>query len=83
MFLFSTMNSQSQRYLNNRLEQDHRDIKGRYRPMGGFKCSRLSARFCQSYDELRNFLHPPAHLIIVLIPPITADCALSAPPQRC
>ncbi|MBS0640780.1 MAG: DDE-type integrase/transposase/recombinase, partial [Proteobacteria bacterium] len=26
------------RYLNNRLEQDHRGIKGRYRPMRGFKC---------------------------------------------
>src|SRR4051794_41869753 len=25
-------------YLNNRLEQDHRGIKGRYRPMRGFKC---------------------------------------------
>src|SRR3712207_8235378 len=27
-------------YLNNRLEQDHRGIKGRYRPMRGFKCPR-------------------------------------------
>jgi putative transposase len=26
------------RYLNNRLEQDHRGIKGRYQPMRGFKC---------------------------------------------
>jgi len=26
------------RYLNNRLEQDHRGLKGRYRPMRGFKC---------------------------------------------
>jgi transposase-like protein len=26
------------RYLTNRLEQDHRGIKGRYRPMRGFKC---------------------------------------------
>src|SRR5215213_5199523 len=25
-------------YLNNRLGQDHRGIKGRYRPMRGFKC---------------------------------------------
>ena len=44
------------RYLNNRLEQDHRGIKGRYRPMRGFKCPRSAARFCQAYDELRNFL---------------------------
>jgi len=42
--------------LNNRLEQDHRSIKGRYRPMRGFKCPRSAARFCRAYDELRNFL---------------------------
>ena len=33
-------------YLNNRLEQDHRGIKGRYRPMRGFKGPRSAARFC-------------------------------------
>src|SRR3982750_4776816 len=44
------------RYLNNRLEQDHRGLKGRYRPMRRFKCPRSAARFCRSYDELRNFL---------------------------
>src|SRR4051812_7180118 len=43
-------------YLNNRLEQDHRGIKGRHRPMRGFKCPRSAARFCRAYDELRNFL---------------------------
>jgi len=46
------------RYLNNRMEQDHRGIKGRYRPMRGFKCPRSAARFCRGYDELRNFLRP-------------------------
>ena len=44
------------RYLNNRIEQDHRGIKGRYQPMRGFKSSTSAARFCRSYDELRNFL---------------------------
>jgi putative transposase len=44
------------RYPNNRLEQDHRGIKGRYRPMLGFKCPRSAERFCRGYDELRNFL---------------------------
>ena len=44
------------RYLNNRLEQDHRGIKGRHRPMRGFKCPRSAARFYRAYDELRNFL---------------------------
>jgi putative transposase len=45
-------------YLNNRLEQDHRGIKGRYRPMRGFKSPRSAARFCRGHDELRNFLRP-------------------------
>src|SRR5689334_21435016 len=46
------------RYLNNRLEQDHRGLKGRYRPMRGFECPRSAARFCRGHDELRNFLRP-------------------------
>src|SRR4051812_10812302 len=46
------------RYLNNRLEQDHRGIKGRYRSMRGFKCPRSAARFCRTCDELRNFPRP-------------------------
>lgn len=45
-------------YLNNGLEQDHRGIKGRYRPMRGFNCPRSAARFCRAYDEVRNFLRP-------------------------
>ena len=44
------------RYLNNRLEQNHRGSKRRYRPMRGFKCPRSAARFCRSHDELRTFL---------------------------
>ena len=46
------------RYLNNRLEQDHRGLKGRYRPMRGFKSPRSAAWFCRGYDELRNHLRP-------------------------
>ena len=49
------------RYLNNRLEQDHRGIKGRYRPMRGFKCPRSASRFCRGYDEMRNFLRSRQH----------------------
>jgi putative transposase len=45
-------------YLNNRLERDHRGIKGRYQPMRGFKCSRSAGRFCRGYDELPNLLRP-------------------------
>src|SRR4051794_28179973 len=46
------------RYKNNGLEQDHRGLKGRYRPMRGFKCPRSAGRFCRGYDELRNHLRP-------------------------
>jgi putative transposase len=46
------------RYLNNRIEQDHRGIKGRYRPMLGFKSDLSAGRFCRGYDELRTFLRP-------------------------
>src|SRR5690349_19289756 len=38
------------RYRNNGLEQDHRGLKGRYRPMRGFKCPRSAARFCRGHD---------------------------------
>jgi putative transposase len=49
------------RYLNNHLEQDHRGIKQRYRPMGGFKRATTAARFCRLFDEVRTFLRPQAH----------------------
>ncbi len=45
-------------YLNNHLEQDHRGIKQRVRPMLGFKRFTSAARFCLAHDELRNFLRP-------------------------
>ena len=44
------------RYLNNGLEQDHRGLKVRCRPMLGFKCPRSAARFCRAHDELRHYL---------------------------
>src|SRR6266436_3106897 len=44
------------RYLNNRLEQDHRGIKGRCRPMLGLKSTGSAWRYCRGHDELRNFL---------------------------
>ena len=44
------------RYLNNHLEQDHRGIKGRYRPMRGFKSGAAAQRFCRAYDEVCHFL---------------------------
>ncbi len=45
---------QTSRYLNNRLEQDHRGSKGCYRSMRGFKNFACAGRFCRAHDELRN-----------------------------
>ena len=45
----------SNRYLNNRLEQDHRGIKQRYYPMRGFGSVTGAARFCHAHDELRDY----------------------------
>jgi putative transposase len=49
-------------YLNNRLEQDHRGIKGRCRSMLGFKSTTSARRYCRSHDELRNFLRHRSHM---------------------
>ncbi|SRR6266700_615830 len=42
-------------YLNNRIEQDHRGIKQRYYPMRGFGSFPSAARFCRTFDEVRQF----------------------------
>ena len=42
--------------LQNRLEQDHRGIKQRDYPMGGFGSVELAAHFCYAFDEMRQFL---------------------------
>jgi putative transposase len=56
--LGSHVRHRTSRYFNNRMEPDHRGIKGRYRPMRGFKCVQAAIRFCRGYDELRNFFRP-------------------------
>jgi putative transposase len=43
------------RYKNNRLEQDHRGVKQRYYPMFGFSAFESAKRFCEAFDELRNY----------------------------
>ena len=48
----------SNRYLNNHLEQVHRGIKQRYRPMCGFKHGTMAARFCRLFKEVHAFLRP-------------------------
>ena len=49
------------KYLNNRLEQDHRGIKQRIAPMGGFKSFASAKRFCSAYDEQRNYFRYRAY----------------------
>jgi putative transposase len=43
------------RYLNNRLEQDHRGIKQRYHPMRGFVSFKSASRFCTAFDEQKDY----------------------------
>jgi putative transposase len=43
-------------YRNNRLEQNHRAIKGRYKSMASFKKSESAQNFCLAFDEQHNFL---------------------------
>jgi putative transposase len=43
-------------YINNRMEQNHRGIKQRYYPMLGFQQFESASRFCNAFDELRNYL---------------------------
>ena len=42
----------------NPIEQSHRGIKQRYYPMLGFGEFEATQRFCQAFDEVRNFLRP-------------------------
>jgi putative transposase len=54
--LGKTVTHRTNAYLNNRLEQDHRGIKGRIRCMRGFGSFVSAGRFCRGHDELRDFL---------------------------
>jgi len=42
------------KYLNNKMEQNHRGIKARYKPMLGFKSFESAAWFSQAYEEVRE-----------------------------
>ena len=63
-------------YLNNRLEQDHRGIKGRIRCMQGFKSHDAASRFCREHGEVRDLLLPAA----VTTRPFLLPSAASASP---
>jgi putative transposase len=49
------------RYLNNHLEQNHRGIKQRDGPMGGFQHGTTAARFRLVFDAVRAFFRPQVH----------------------
>ncbi|EFH87918.1 Integrase catalytic region [Ktedonobacter racemifer DSM 44963] len=54
----SNVTHRTSKYLNNRLEQDHRGIKQRYYPMRGFGAFEAAARFCCAFDELQDYFRP-------------------------
>src|SRR5688500_8451319 len=60
--LGKSVKHRTNQYKNNVLEQDHRGIKGRYRPMRGFKEFGAAQRFCRAFDEIRNILRPASYL---------------------
>ena len=37
-------------------------VKGRYRPMHGFKNFNAAHRFCRAFDEVRSFLRPATYI---------------------
>ena len=57
----SDVQHRTNKYLNNRLEQDHRGIKQRYYPMRGFGTVEAAARFCCARDELRTLFPSSPH----------------------
>jgi transposase-like protein len=70
-------------YLNNHLEQDHRGIKQRILPMGGFNSIESAQRFCRAHDEVRNFPRPRSYRNEVKIacapaPPVHGSCPCAA-----
>lgn len=50
------------KYLNNKLEQDHRVVKGRVKPMLGFKNPASASRFLRAFDEQRHYFRPRKYL---------------------
>jgi transposase-like protein len=45
------------KYMNNRIEQDHRGIKSRYRVMKGCKNEFSALRFLGSFEEIRQLFN--------------------------
>jgi transposase-like protein len=68
-------------YLNNRLEQDHRGIKGRYGPMRGFSAHDRPANSVVPTTNCATFSIPALEQISKFLPP-TAGSTSFAAPQR-
>jgi transposase-like protein len=47
-------------YLNRWIEQDNRGVKQRYYPMLGFGAFHSPQRFCRAFEEMRQYIRPPA-----------------------
>ena len=62
-------------YKNNVMEQDHRGIKGRYRPMRGFGSVSGAARFCAADEEVRDDLRSR--------PTLNEGAPLVVQPEQC
>jgi putative transposase len=61
-----TVRRQTRAYQNNRLEHDHRYIKGKIRCMCSFKSHDAAGRFSREHGELQDLLYPgPRHKEIV------------------
>ncbi len=53
--LGETVAHRTNRYRNNRLEQDHRGVKQRYYPLRGFGNVAAAGRFCPAFEEQRQY----------------------------
>jgi len=53
--LGEAMRHRTNGYVIERLEQDRRGIKVRYRPLQGVKSPSSAKRFCRAFDEVRRF----------------------------
>src|SRR5689334_21671405 len=71
--LGKTVTHRTNAYLNNRLEQDHRGIKGRIRCMRGFGSFVSAGRFCRAMMSFAtSFVSVPS--TASMSPPIVAVC---------
>jgi transposase-like protein len=77
-----TVRHRTSAYMNNRLEQDHRGIKGRIRCMRGFKSHAAADRFFREHGELRDLLCPRRRHTKRSPPSSAASASQEAPALR-